>query len=144
MIYAYQGPFFKWIREVLLDTNLKLPHFILYTGKTKPQEYICRYKLAMRLVTTNEAVLCKAFLSTLLEKAQTWFTSLKTNSIDSWYTLEKIFLDKFSTAREIPKTRGDLTTVKQGDDELLLDYLERFKQIYDDIEGLSQESDDLL
>lgn len=77
----------------------------------------------MRLVTTDEALLCKAFLNTLSEKALTWFTSLKTNSIDSWYRFDKC---------------------EKGDDELFLDYLERFKQIYGNIEGLSQESDELF
>lgn len=65
------GPFEKWIRDVLLDTNLKLPQFILYNGRTKPQEHICRYKSAMVLVSSDEAILCKAFPSTLTEKALT-------------------------------------------------------------------------
>lgn len=50
------------------------------------------------------------------------------------------FLDKFNTTSELPKTRGDLTNVKQRDDEPLLDYLERFKKIYHEIEGLSQDT----
>lgn len=36
--------------------------------------------------------------------------------------LEEFFLDKFSTVGELPKTRGDLTNVKQRDDEPLLEY----------------------
>lgn len=89
----------------------------------------------MSLVSSDEAILCKAFPNTLTEKALTWFTSLKADNIDSWYTLEKKFLDKFSTTGELPKTRGDLKNVKQKDDEPLLDYLERFKKIYNEIEG---------
>lgn len=50
----------------------------------------------MGLVTSDEAVLCKLI----------WFTALKIDTIDSWYKLEKMFLDKFSTAGEIEKTRG--------------------------------------
>lgn len=63
------GPFVKWIRDVLLDSNLKLPQIVLYNGKTKPQEHVCRYKSAMGLVTNDEVVLCKAFPNTLSEKA---------------------------------------------------------------------------
>lgn len=134
------GPFKKWIRYVLPNTNLKLPQFVLYNGRTKPHEHICRYKSAISLVSTDEVILCKAFPSTLIEKALTWFTSLKANSIDSWYTLVKKFLDKFSTAGELPKMRGDMTNVKSRDDEPLLEYLEQFKKIYDKIEGLSQDT----
>lgn len=68
------------------------------------------------------------------------FTFLKVNSIDSWYTLENKFLGKFSTVGELPTTMGDLTNIKQKDDELILEYLERFKKIYDEIEGLSQDT----
>lgn len=107
------GPFKKWIKDVLPDTNLKLLQFVLYNGRTKSQEHICRYKSVMRMVSSDEAILCKAFPSTLTEKALTWFTSLKANSIDSWYTLETKFLDKFNTTGELLKIRGDLTNVKQ-------------------------------
>lgn len=80
----------------------------------------------MGLATTDEAMLCKVFPSTLSEKALTQLTSLKANNIDSCHSFEKIFLDKFSTIDEIPKTRGNLTNVKQQDNESLFDYLERF------------------
>lgn len=106
------GPFEGWIGNVLPGSNLKFPQFVLYNRRTKPQEHIYRYKSAMSLVTSDEAILCKAFPNTLTEKALTWFTSLKADNIDPWYMLEKRFLDKFSTAGELPKTRGDLTNVK--------------------------------
>lgn len=48
-------------------------------------------------------------------------------------SLEKLFLDKLSTAGTIPITRGDLTNIKQRDDESLLSYLDRFKRMYDKI-----------
>lgn len=64
------------------------------------------------VVTNDEEILCKAFPNTFLDKELTWFTSLKSGTIDSWHTLEKIFLDKFSTVDTIPKTRGDLTNIK--------------------------------
>lgn len=107
------GPFVRWIQEVSPNSSLKLPHFILYSGHSRPLEHICRSKAAMGLVTNDEAILCKAFPSTLSEKALTWFTALEPNSIDSWTTLEKLFLDKFSTTGTLPKTRGDLANIKQ-------------------------------
>lgn len=66
------GSFEKWIRDVLLDTNLKLPQFVLYNGRTKPQEHICKYKSAMGLVSSDEVILCKVFPGTLTEKADTF------------------------------------------------------------------------
>lgn len=112
----------------------------MYTEQSKPQEYICQYRSSMGLVTTDEAVLCKAFPRTLSDLALTWFTSLKLGSIDSWLLLEKSFLDKFSTACAIPKTRGDLANMKQRDDETLLEYLERFKKRHYEIDGITQDT----
>lgn len=107
------GPFVKWIQNVSPDPSLKIPQFVLYSGLTRPLEHVCRYKSAMRLVTNDKVILCKAFPSTLSDKALTWFTSLRAGSIDSWYTSEKVFLNKFSTAGIIQKTRGDLANIKQ-------------------------------
>lgn len=69
-----------------------------------------------------------SFPSTLSDKALTWFTSLKSGTIDSWRTLEKHILDKFSIAGTIPKTRGDPADIKQHEGETLLSFLERFKK----------------
>lgn len=62
------GPFKRWIRDVLSDSNLKLPIFVLYNGRTKLQEHIYLYKSAMSLVTSDEPILCKVFPKTLTEK----------------------------------------------------------------------------
>lgn len=83
------GPFMKWIQEVASNTSLKIPQFVLYNGQSRPLEHICIYKSTMGLVTNDEALLCKTFLSTLCDKALTWFTSLKPKSIDSWSIMEK-------------------------------------------------------
>lgn len=94
----------------------------------------------MGLVTNEEIVLCKAFSSTLTDKALTWFASLKLGTIDSWRNLEKSFLDKFSTTEKIPKRRGDLANIKQKKGKPLLPYLERFRRKYDKIEEISQDT----
>lgn len=77
----------------------------------------------MGLVINDEVDICKAFPSMLSENTFTWFTSLKPETIASWRTLEKSYLDKFSTAGTMPKTRVDLANVKQGEDETLLAYM---------------------
>lgn len=125
---TYVGPYVEWIHSTIPNPKLKIPPFVLYSGQSRAQEHICRYKTSMGLVTTNKAVLCKAFPSTLSNRTLTWFTLLKQGTIDSWKLLKKSFMDKFNTAGIIPKTRGDLANVKQRDDEILLEYLKRFRR----------------
>lgn len=50
-----------------------------------------------------------------------------------------MFLDKFSIAGTIFKTRADLVNIKQREGKSLMSYLERFKKMYDEIEGISQD-----
>lgn len=119
------------------DPVLKIPLFVQYSRKTPPLEHICRYKSTMGIFTNDEEILCKAFSSTLSDKTLTLFTLLKSGTVDFWHTPEKIFLDKFNTTRTIAKTREDLANIKQRDDESLLSFLERFKKMYDEIEGIS-------
>lgn len=116
----------RWIQGVALDPTLKISQFVLYSGQSWPLDHICQYNSIMGLETKDEAILCKAFPSTLSHKVLTLFTSLKLGAIDSWSALEKLFLDKFSTASTIPRTRGDLANIKQRDDESLLSYQDRF------------------
>lgn len=101
---------------------------IMYNRQSRPLENICRYKSVMGLVTNNEAILYKVFLSIFFDKALTWFTSLKPRTINGWSTLEKQFLDKFSTIGDHSKTRGGLANIKQREGESLLSYLNRFKR----------------
>lgn len=124
----YSGPFAK-------DSSIRPLLWIEYA-----QKHICRFKYAMGLVTNEEAVLYKAFPSTLSDKTLTWFASLKPRTIDSWRNLEKSFLDKFSTTEKIPKTRGDFANIKQNEGETLLAYLERFRRTYNEIEEISQDT----
>lgn len=65
------GPFAKWIHNVALDLSLKIPQFVLYFRQSSPLEHICGYKSAISLVNYDEAILCKACPSTLLDKALT-------------------------------------------------------------------------
>lgn len=134
------GPFTKWIHSAIPDPSLKILQFILYSGLSRPQEHVYHFKYAMGLATNDEAVLCKAFPSILSDKALTWFTSLKPETINSWHDLKNSFLDKFSTAGKIPKTRGDLANIEQREGETLLAYLERIKQTYNEIEEIRQDT----
>lgn len=94
----------------------------------------------MSLVSYDEAMLCRALLSTLVDKALILFSSLKENSIDSWSTIETKFYGQICTIDAIPKTRDDLANVKQKEDKTLLVYIDHFKKVLDEIEGLSDDT----
>jgi hypothetical protein len=55
-----------------------------------------------------------------------WFSSLSPNSIDYWEQLERKFHDHFYSSKNELKL-SDLTSVRQGRDELVNDYIRRFR-----------------
>jgi hypothetical protein len=57
-----------------------------------------------------------------------WFSSLAPNSIDSWDQLEQKFHDHFSSGSYQLKLT-DLTSIRQGKEESIFDYLKRFKEV---------------
>jgi ferritin len=57
-----------------------------------------------------------------------WFTSLASDSVDSWPCLEQKFYDYFYN-REVELRLSDLTTVKQKYNESASEYLKRFREM---------------
>ena len=93
----------------------------------------------MGLLTDKDEMFCKAFPATLSGKTMSWFAALKARSISSWSRLQGMFLNAFATAGTLPKDKSDLSNIKQRKGESTLQYLQRFKQTLDDIQGLSEE-----
>jgi hypothetical protein len=68
------------------------------------------------------------FSLSLTGAAFAWFSSLASNSIDSWNQLEQKFYDHFYS-RDYQLKLKDLTSDKQGRDETKSNYLKRFKEV---------------
>ena len=58
--------------------------FTLYNGNTDPVEHVSQFNQKMAVHSKNEALMCKAFTSSLGPVAMMWFNSLKANSVDSY------------------------------------------------------------
>ena len=67
------------------------------------------------------------FPFSLTYHAQTWFDSLKPQSITSWNDLATKFLQKYFPASKLTQTRNDIINFRQEVGESLYDAWERFK-----------------
>ncbi|GAU18799.1 hypothetical protein TSUD_80880 [Trifolium subterraneum] len=70
----------------------------------------------------------KSFPTTLVEGAMAWYRSLPQGSITSWKDLCKQFTSHFTASRKHPKTEANLEVVRQGPNETLRSYIERFNK----------------
>ncbi|CAM8974618.1 unnamed protein product [Rhodiola kirilowii] len=71
----------------------------------------------------------KAFYFSLIDAANGWFLSLPSGSIRTWAQMQKKFLDKYYPAGRAMQVRRQLQDIKQGPNETMYDYLEKFNHL---------------
>ncbi|CAM8934643.1 unnamed protein product [Rhodiola kirilowii] len=71
----------------------------------------------------------KAFYFSLIDSANDWFLSLPSRSIRTWAQMQKKFLDKYYPAGRAMQVRRQLQDIKQGPNETMYDYLEKFNRL---------------
>ncbi|CAM8975495.1 unnamed protein product [Rhodiola kirilowii] len=71
----------------------------------------------------------KAFYFSLIDSANDWFLSLPSGSIRTWAQMQRKFLDKYYPAGRAMQVRRQLQDIKQGPNESMFDYLEKFNRL---------------
>lgn len=64
----------------------------------------------------------------LSEITLSWFRDLEPGSILSWDQLVRVFSARFTASRLKPKSEDVLRAIRQGENETLRDYIERFNK----------------
>ena len=70
------SPFAEWIEEELKPKDFTPLTFDKFSGKTDPISHLMQFRKNMSLKTTNEALMCKLFVKTLVGSALAWFIQL--------------------------------------------------------------------
>jgi hypothetical protein len=105
-------------------------------------EHISQYTAQLGEVGTFHSLIVRLFSLSLTSTSFSWFSSLAPNSIDSWDQLEQKFHDHFfSGSYQLKLT--DLTSLRQGKEESVFDYLKRFKEVNNRCFNLSLTNSDL-
>ncbi|CAM8955347.1 unnamed protein product [Rhodiola kirilowii] len=71
----------------------------------------------------------KAFYFSLLDAVNDWFLSLPSSSIQTWSQMQRKFLDKYYPAGRAMQVRRQLQEMKQGPNESMYDYVEKFNRL---------------
>ncbi|XP_057538080.1 uncharacterized protein LOC130815606 [Amaranthus tricolor] len=99
-----------------------------FDGTSCPKEHLMAYKNLMLLYTTNPALWCKFFPTTLTGVALTWYTSLPRRSIHTFAQLESKFLGHFVASRRQEKSNFHLLSITQLEGESISSYLSKFHE----------------
>ena len=109
-----------------LPAKFKMPQVEAFDSVKDPVDHLNTYKNQMELHGYQDPVRCRAFAITLKGPALAWFNRLPPSSISLFRELSIAFVSHFIGARTYRKPSYHLLTIKQGSQESLRSYVQRF------------------
>ena len=103
-----------------------MPQVEAFDGIKDPVDHLNTYKNQMELHGYQDPVRCRAFATTLKGPAMAWFNRIPPATISSFRELSIAFVSHFIGARTYRKPSYHLLTIKQGSQESLKSYVQRF------------------
>ena len=98
-------------------------------------EHVSHFSLKMAVHSSNEALMCKVFPSSLGPVAMRWFDALEERSIRSFEALTRAFGAKFITCSRVPKPLDSFLSMAMREGETLKTYSDRYWETYNEIDG---------
>ena len=157
LVQQMESPFTAGAFHFPLPTKFRMPQIKAFDGMKDPVDHLDTYKNQMELHGYLDPVRCRAFTITLKGSALAWFNRVPPASISSFKQLSIAFVSYFIGTRTYWKPSYHLLTVKQGPQDNLRSYVQRFNSeslrvdILDEkfaitafIDGLGIQSKDLM
>uniref|UniRef100_A0A2N9EA67 Integrase catalytic domain-containing protein n=1 Tax=Fagus sylvatica TaxID=28930 RepID=A0A2N9EA67_FAGSY len=133
-------PFSTKIEQAKLPTKFTSPNLTVYNIRNSdPVGHLSQYKQVMALYSTNDALMCRMFPSSLGEVGLRWFDRLEHGSIRSWKEMSKAFTERFITNTRKPKEIDTLLALTMKAEETLKSYSARYWEVYNDIDVCDEE-----
>ncbi|XP_072074122.1 uncharacterized protein [Arachis hypogaea] len=124
------GPFTADIMNFQLPRQFTLPSTLTpYDGLGDPKKHVKKFRSIMIVNGASDPILCRCFPSFLDGPALDWFCSLPADSISRFQELAGQFEDHFVASAIYLHDSDYLTTIKQGPQESLKDYITRFTKV---------------
>ena len=126
LVQQIESPFIVEVLHFPLPAKFRMPQVEAFDGVKDPVDHLKTYKNQMELHGYQDPVRCRAFAITLKGPALAWFNRLPPSSISSFRELSIVFVSHFIGARTYRKLSYHLLTIKQGSQESLRSYVQRF------------------
>ena len=126
LVQQTESPFTAKVLRYPLPAKFRMPQVEAFDGVKDPIDHLNTYKNQMKLHGYQDPVRCRAFATTLKGLALAWFNRIPPSSISSFRELSIVFVSHFIGARTYRKPSYHLLTIKQGSQESLKSYVQRF------------------
>ena len=126
LVQKTESPFTAKVLHFPLPEKIRMPQVEAFDGVRDPVDHLNTYKNQMELHGYQDPVRCRGFAITLKGPALAWFNRLPPSSISSFRELSIAFVSHFIGARTYRKSSYHLLTIKQGSQESLGSYVQRF------------------
>jgi len=103
-----------------------MPKLPPYTGTSDPEAHLKAFGAQMLISGGSDAIKCKVFVGTLAHGALKWFEGIPKATITSFQVFARLFIERFAANRAKPPRIVDLFDIRQGSDEPLREYINRF------------------
>jgi hypothetical protein len=133
------SPFSVEIERAKFPARFVSPNLAVYDGKGDPVGHLSRYRQSMAIHTSNDALMCRIFPSSLGEVGLRWFDRLDHGSIRSWQEMSESFTARFITNTRKPKEIDALLALKMKAEETLKSYSARYWEVYNDIDACDED-----
>ena len=126
LVQQTESPFTPEVLNYPLPAKFRMPQVEAFDGVNDPVDHLNTYKNQMELHGYPDPVRCRAFATTLKGPAMAWFNRIPPSTISSFRELSIAFVSHFIRARTYRKPSYHLLTIKQGTQENLKSYVQRF------------------
>ena len=126
LVQQTESPFTAEVLRYPLPAKFRMPQVEAFDGVKDPIDHLNTYKNQMELHGYQDPVRCRAFATTLKGPTMAWFNRIPPSTISSFRELFIAFVSHFIGTRTYRKPSYHLLTIKQGSQESLKSYVQRF------------------
>ncbi|XP_014522255.1 uncharacterized protein LOC106778781 [Vigna radiata var. radiata] len=131
-------PFTNNVMGAVMPENKVFPWVEKYGGTSDPVKHLRSFVDAMAVYSSDELVWCRVFSLSLKDEALDWFHSLPPRSIDGFVTLRQLFSQQYASNCSRGLTYTALVKMKQGREESLKGFMERFNRTARQVRNVDQ------
>ena len=127
---GYMKPYPEHFDRIPYPNHFRVPDFAKFTGddNTSTMEYVGRFLAQCGDAALQDEFCVRLFPLSLSGSAFTWFTTMPSNSVNTWAELETKFHEYFSDG-SLELRISDLTSVRQKFNEPVVNYIRRFREV---------------